>query len=85
VADTEVTVRTCELSSAGPAESFAVKSAAEKFAGVSSLVFRGSLDATGASFTSVTLIETVEVFEKLLPSFALKAKLSDPLKSGSGC
>src|SRR6185369_2325732 len=40
--------------------------------------------AVGASFTSVVVIVTVDVFESLDPSLALNVKLSLPLKSGSG-
>jgi hypothetical protein len=33
----------------------------------------------GASLTALTVIETAAVFESMLPSFALKVKLSGPL------
>jgi len=35
--------------------------------------------ATGASFTALTVIDTVAMLESRLPSFALKVKLSGPL------
>ena len=35
--------------------------------------------AVGASFTGVTVIDTVATFESAVPSFALKVKLSGPL------
>ena len=35
--------------------------------------------ATGASLTALTVIETVAVLLSIVPSFALKVKLSAPL------
>ena len=46
---------------------------------VSSSVVALPSSATGASFTGVTVIVTVAVFESAVPSFALKVKLSGPL------
>ncbi len=40
--------------------------------------------ATGASFTGLTVMLTVAVFEVSVPSLAVNVKLSLPLKSGSG-
>ncbi len=46
---------------------------------VSSLVETLCAVATGASFTGVTLIDTIAGVESRLPSFALNVKLSAPL------
>ena len=84
VADTLVTVRTCTFSFAGPALSFNVRFDAVISTGVSSSVLAVSSVADGESFTSVTVMLTVDVFESFAPSLALNVKLSLPLKSGSG-
>ena len=43
-----------------------------------------SSTATGGSLTGDTVMLTVAMFESSWPSFALKVKLSWPLKSGYG-
>ena len=52
--------------------------------GTSSAVVTFSPAAEGASFTGVTMMETVATAESSLPSFALKVKESVPLKLGFG-
>ena len=47
--------------------------------GVSSGVVTAWSLATGASFTGVTVIDTVAAFESAVPSFTLKVKVSGPL------
>jgi hypothetical protein len=47
--------------------------------GVSSFVETLWPAAVGASFTAVTVIETVAVFESRAPSLARNVKLSEPL------
>ena len=46
---------------------------------VSSFVVIAASTTAGASFTAVTVIETVATLESRLPSFALYVKLSGPL------
>ena len=52
--------------------------------GVSSAVAKARSCATGASFTGVTVSETVATFESSEPSFATYVKPSAPLKSSAG-
>ena len=52
--------------------------------GVSSLPLALPFCATGASFTGLTVRVTVAVLEPIVPSLAVKVKLSVPLKSGFG-
>jgi hypothetical protein len=46
------------------------------------VTFRSS--ATGASFTEFTVIETVAMFESVLPSFALNVNESPPFQFAAG-
>ena len=48
--------------------------------GVSSLPLALAFCATGTSFTAVTVSVTVAVLEPIVPSLAVKVKLSVPLK-----
>ncbi len=41
-------------------------------------------EATGGSLTGVIVTETVAVFESMVPSFALKVKLSAPFAFAFG-
>ena len=81
VAETLDTVNTWAVSFGGPALSLPVSVEAGNCSVVSSSVVSVSLVADGASFTSVTVMLTVEVLESFAPSLTLKLKLSLPLKS----
>ena len=52
--------------------------------GVSSLPLALPSCATGASFTAATVSVTVAVLETIVPSLAVKVKLSGPLKLSVG-
>src|SRR5205809_6905130 len=74
----------CEGSSAGPAESFAVSVAAGIESSPSSATVAESSTATGASLTAFTVIVNVAGVEEPFAFVALNVKLSEPLKSGAG-
>ena len=55
-----------------------------RFNPVSSSVVTLCAEAIGASFTALTVIETVAGAESTVPSFTMKVKLSLPLKFAFG-
>ncbi len=63
-------LRTADTASPSTSESFASTPVARIVSDVSSFVLYESFTATGASFTGLTVIVTVAMFESAVPSFA---------------
>src|SRR4051794_24359902 len=81
--ETAVTVMVC-VPSSGPALSLPVRSVAGNASGVSSGVLIASATATGASFTSVTVMLIVYSAEVVVPSLIEYVNESVPAKFAFG-
>ena len=81
---TAVTVSVWSDSFGGPATSLTRRSAASISTATPSVVLALSAPGTGASFTSVTVIDTSAGTDAVRPSDTVNVKLSLPLKSAAG-